>query len=94
MSSPDVVLVAILRFLNDKLSIKQDEAAHDEQPQVHVCLPENVTLHKRHVKVCTSRRTAGQTFSVCKNLEQHQRSEEHVHHRHQQEQGKARHQRA
>lgn len=39
-SSPDVVLVAILGFLDDELSVKQDETAHDEQPEVHVCLSE------------------------------------------------------
>lgn len=39
-SSPDVVLVSILRFLNDELSVKQHKAAHDEQPEVHVCLSE------------------------------------------------------
>lgn len=39
-SSPHVVLVSVLCFLDDELSVKQDEAAHDEQPEVHVCLPE------------------------------------------------------
>lgn len=38
-SSPDVVLVSVLCLLNDELSVKEDEAAHDEQSQVHVCLP-------------------------------------------------------
>lgn len=38
VSSPHVVLVSVLGFLNDELSIKEHEAAHDEQPQVHVSL--------------------------------------------------------
>jgi len=59
---PDVVLVSVLCFLNDELSVKQDEAAHDEQPEVHV------------------------------SLKQHHRSKEHVHHRHEEEEGEARHQ--
>lgn len=59
---PDVVLVSVLCFLNDELSVKQHEAAHDEQSEVHVC------------------------------LKQHHRSKEHVHHRHQEQEGEARHQ--
>ena len=43
-SSPDVVLVSVLCFLDDELSVEQDEAAHDEQPEVHVSLwGENAT---------------------------------------------------
>jgi hypothetical protein len=36
--SPDVVLVSVLCLLNDELSVEQDEATHDDQPQVHVGL--------------------------------------------------------
>lgn len=36
--SPHVVFVSMLSFLNDELGVKQDEAAHDEQPEVHVSL--------------------------------------------------------
>lgn len=61
---PDIVLVSIFCFLNDELSVKQDKSAHDDQPEVHVC------------------------------LEQHDRAKEHIHHRHQEQQGEARHQSA
>lgn len=37
-NSPHVVFVPVLGFLDDELSVKQDEAAHDEQPQVDVGL--------------------------------------------------------
>lgn len=36
--SPHVVFVSVLSFLNDELGVKQDEATHDEQPEVHVSL--------------------------------------------------------
>lgn len=39
-SSPHVVFVSVLSFLDDELSVEQDEATHDEQPQVHVSLSE------------------------------------------------------
>lgn len=39
--SPDVILVSVLGFLDDELSVEQDEAAHDEQPEVHVRLKQH-----------------------------------------------------
>lgn len=41
--SPDVVLVSILGLLNNELGVKQDEAAHDEQPEVQVRLWKETT---------------------------------------------------
>lgn len=38
VSSPHVVLVSVLGLLDDELSIEEHEAAHNEQPQVHVSL--------------------------------------------------------
>lgn len=38
VSSPHVVLVSVLGLLDDELSVEEHEAAHDEQPQVHVSL--------------------------------------------------------
>lgn len=37
-NSPHVVLVAVLCLFDDELSVKEDEAAHDEQTEVHVHL--------------------------------------------------------
>lgn len=36
--SPHVVFVPVLGFLDDELSVKQDEATHDEQPHIQVGL--------------------------------------------------------
>lgn len=42
--SPNVVFVSVLGFLNDELSVEQDEAAHEQQPQVHVSLSGERTI--------------------------------------------------
>lgn len=49
VSSPHVVLVSVLGLLNDELSVEEHEAAHNEQPQVHVSLwrtPEDSGQHQ------------------------------------------------
>lgn len=43
-SSPNIVFVSVLGFLDDELSIKQDKAAHEQQPQVHVSLSGERTI--------------------------------------------------
>ncbi len=47
-SLPNIVLVSILCFLDDELSVKQDETAHDEQPEVHVSLSEDTDTKNYH----------------------------------------------
>lgn len=43
-SSPNIVFVSVLGFLNDELSVEQDEAAHEQQPQIHVSLSAERTI--------------------------------------------------
>lgn len=35
---PDVILISIFSLFNNELSVKEDKAAHDQQPHVQVCL--------------------------------------------------------
>lgn len=88
-ASPDVVLVSVLGFLDDELSVKQNEAAHDDQPQVHVRLS-GKTERLRSRTAAQTVRTGGwrRWFAY---LKQNHGSKEHVHQRHQEEDGEAGH---
>lgn len=53
---PDVVLVSVLCFLNDELSVEQNKATHNDQTQVHVSLlvKRRAMLHLSHLAETSS----------------------------------------
>lgn len=48
-NSPHIVFVPVFGFFDDELSVKQDEAAHDEQPQIHVGLERHRAQERMHI---------------------------------------------
>lgn len=90
-SSPHVVFVSVLGFLDDELSVEQDEATHDDQPQVHVSLSET---HIKPLLRWTTRNMTTHSWAKVLYLKQHHRSNEHVDQRHEDQEREAGHQSA